>query len=377
MLDFHGKGADFKRGLLGDVQDMVGRMLSNVNATVAAQANGAVVSDQHRILNFLGTGVSVTDDPLNRRTNISIAGNPLTGTATVIVSSTAAKALSLWNGSSNNAPPASWETTGFSDAGWSNAVAGANLGHGTSPIVLPSTAAAIWATATAASVSEQCLIRQTFALPAGTITAATLQVNVDDYSPGLYVNGTLVWSRASSPPTSPVDTISLSPSVLASGTNNLIAMYGANQFQFPGGFWAFVTYRLDVTYSTAGFLSADLANPVAISASAGVYADGPSLAVTPGTWLLISDVTVSVGADLKTATAKLWDGTTVTCSTEATVRGAAGRVSMTLSGFVSPTANTTYKTSVAVDGSASTILASAVAAGTPPNASGIRAIRVA
>ena len=110
MLHFQNKGADFKRDLMSDIQDMLVKALSSISATVASQQNGSVVSDQHRILNFQGAGVVVRDDPTNRRTNIFISGGASQSAPTYIYSAPGSKALSLWNGSSNNAPPANWQT---------------------------------------------------------------------------------------------------------------------------------------------------------------------------------------------------------------------------------------------------------------------------
>jgi hypothetical protein len=61
------------------VREIVSSMLPPVS--VAAQDDGSVVTNEHRILNFQGPGVTVTDDPSNRRSNVYISGSP-NGTST-------------------------------------------------------------------------------------------------------------------------------------------------------------------------------------------------------------------------------------------------------------------------------------------------------
>ena len=102
------------------VREIVASMLPQI--TVAAQDDGAVIANDHRIMNFQGPGVSVVDDPAFRRVNIFVPGAPTSSSTITVISSTSAKAHSLWTGSANSAPPSGWYTTGFSDSSWSNAV---------------------------------------------------------------------------------------------------------------------------------------------------------------------------------------------------------------------------------------------------------------
>jgi len=76
------------------VRDIVNSMLPNV--TVAAQDDGTVIANDHRIVNFQGDGVLVSDEPTMRRVNVFIPGAPVDAGSTVVVSSTSAKARSLW-----------------------------------------------------------------------------------------------------------------------------------------------------------------------------------------------------------------------------------------------------------------------------------------
>ena len=91
--------------------------------------NDAVVGTRSEIsLNDSGDiVVTATDDPTDNRVDYSFA---LAGTIQAIldqggvpfVTSTTTKCLSLWNGSSNNAPPSSWELASFDDSAWPYAV---------------------------------------------------------------------------------------------------------------------------------------------------------------------------------------------------------------------------------------------------------------
>lgn len=185
-MDLQSKGGAWKRQILSEVQDMISRALSGLTASVAVLKDGTNQSDGHRVLNFQGPGVSVTDNPLNRRTDILIAGGFAAGSAINVVSSMATKVLDLWNGSSNNAAPANWQTVGFSDGAWATAVANSPQSGAISG------ATSIWPATSPASKTARALFRQAFTLPAGTISSASLTFAVDDTSQGVWVNGNLV-----------------------------------------------------------------------------------------------------------------------------------------------------------------------------------------
>lgn len=71
------------------------------------------------------------------------------------------KVLSLWNGSSNNAPPANWETPGFNDSGWS-----ASSNPTNTTVTLPSGAEALAPWTTAPDRRAEFLLRTHFTAPA-------------------------------------------------------------------------------------------------------------------------------------------------------------------------------------------------------------------
>jgi hypothetical protein len=74
--------------------------------------------------------------------------------------------------------------------------------------------------------------------------------------------------------------------------------------------------------------------------------------------------------------AKLWDGTTVESSAQATTSNGFV-IALTVSGIVSPGSTTTYKITVTGNGASSLIKAAATVNGAGNNASHIRAIRIA
>lgn len=74
-----------------------------------------------------------------------------------------------------------------------------------------------------------------------------------------------------------------------------------------------------------------------IAISAAVYTDGPSVSQgSSGIWLAIGTITVANGATAGSVNVKLWDGTTVIASGEATTSPAAGEIgTLSLSGVIS------------------------------------------
>lgn len=245
MLNFQNKGADFKRDLLSDVQDIVVRAMSSVSATFAAQQNGLVVSDQHRVLNFLGAGVTLTDDPTSRRTNITIpggtagtiAGAPITSnTSTVHVKT-------LWNGASNDTPPANWYTSGFTEDGtWTVPVTANNT-----PSDVPSGTTPIWKTATYLNSTEANLFRQSVTVT-GTVASAILVYDADGFIEEFRINGTVVATKLDTPSgQAGTRSVSITPSLLVPGSSNQIGMWVLGSL--PNFSWA--AWRLSITYSTS------------------------------------------------------------------------------------------------------------------------------
>jgi len=112
--------------------------------------------------------------------------------------------------------------------------------------------------------------------------------------------------------------------------------------------------------------------------TAGTYADGPSVTLGAGTWLVVSQVLSnnSTGGSAWT-TQKLWDGTTVFASGERFFNFNTETQTITLVALVAPTTSTTYKTSVAFTANNGKIGHLATNNGAPSSASQIVAIKVA
>jgi hypothetical protein len=152
----------------------------------------------------------------------------------------AGKALSLWNGSGNNPPPADWQTRGFNDSGWGATAAGNTVG----PYI--SGAAPVWAAGGLAAPGQAILVRHEFTLASGSVTSASITVAADDLVDEVYINGTFIgvgarptdpgWAGHDTPKTLPVPA-----TVLLAGQTNLIAISARD----TGGGYD-VKYRLDV-----------------------------------------------------------------------------------------------------------------------------------
>ena|SRR3990167_1189532 len=110
--------------------------------------------------------------------------------------------------------------------------------------------------------------------------------------------------------------------------------------------------------------------------NANTYYDGPSVSLAAGTWFIVGTVTVDAGP-AEGVTAKLWDGSTVESSAEASAPGGGAIVAITLAGIVAPGTTTTYKISATCTGASATLKAAAVDNGAGNNASHLRAVRIA
>ncbi len=88
------------------------------------------------------------------------------------------KALSLWTGSGNSAPPDGWRNLAFDDSGWPDAV------EATADVETVAGSQPIWKTTTPVAGLEQCLFRHRFTLPQGTITTAHFHLHSDGVLPG-------------------------------------------------------------------------------------------------------------------------------------------------------------------------------------------------
>src|SRR5262252_2246515 len=247
------------------VREIVSSMLPGVN--FAAQDDGSVIANDHRILNFQGPGVTVSDDPGRRRVNIFVPGSPVDSTATTVVTNTGVgmRGLDLRSGGSNASPPIDgsgrqwWhpsyvETTASNGNTWGNVVINP-FDPGT---LHPISGSRIIEAKTNPGALARELIRHPFSLPSGTITSAQLQI-ASGPPPGsgdFYLNGTSIGRGGTTPgsswdaahPTAPYLTYSISPSLLLPGATNTLATDVVGDADLN----CECTYVLSVNYGTAG-----------------------------------------------------------------------------------------------------------------------------
>jgi hypothetical protein len=144
---------------------------------------------------------------------------------TVVSTGGVGKVANLWNGVSNDTPPAGWTDVGFADSGWA---ASMQMTQNISAYYLPPSGAqwvSTHGTGIGVAANNEFLFRQTFTVGDGEITAVTLALNYDDYLIGLWINGVLVVQDLShsDPQPDPADNYAISPSLLVNGTNVIAA----------------------------------------------------------------------------------------------------------------------------------------------------------
>ena len=87
-----------------------------------------------------------------------------------------------------------------------------------------------------------------------------------------------------------------------------------------------------------------IAAPVSLN-DTGAFFDGPSVSLTPGTWLLVGSVGLIDSAGAANFLVKLWDGTNEESAGQATSAGVNNTAQITLSGIVTVTTTTAWKIS--------------------------------
>lgn len=148
---------------------------------------------------------------------------------TLVVSDVDAKALNLWNGSSNDTPPADWQTPGFNDTAWAAAVV-------TNDIDPVGTSETIWSHTVQQSNTDECLFRQDFALPAGRVDTAVFTYRANDIQRGAWLNGIFLGSELTDSVGSDIGpdlVVTVDPAILLPGATNYLAVYAANKNPAP------------------------------------------------------------------------------------------------------------------------------------------------
>jgi len=189
--------------------------------------------------------ISATDDPTDNRVDYSfdlsdavkgqLHGTPIT--TTIENSAGTVKCLSLWNGSSNNAPPAGWQDTDFDDSAWPNAVHATPLFSGN--------LTGLWASGAPASDTEQVLYRHHFTIPTGVITGARLYVSKASNDEAGYFNGVAIVPFPGSGIQASPDSINFSE-LVAGGENVLAVLAQAIDQHYLGTLWSWIYTSLYV-----------------------------------------------------------------------------------------------------------------------------------
>ena len=117
--------------------------------------------------------------------------------------------------------------------------------------------------------------------------------------------------------------------------------------------------------------------------TAGTYYDGPSLALTAGTWLILGQVTLQTTSTAAAVqfVGKLWDGTTVAASGEdvvgATASAAVKNALISLSKVVTLAGSATWKIRCTSNTASQLIKAATPQYGSGNNASVLSAVKIA
>lgn len=160
----------------------------------------------------------------------------ISGDPEIFVSSVSnTKALSLWNGSGNDAPPADWETVAFDDSAWSAVSSRSDY----AVKIEDATTVIIYGPS---GISKRELYRSTIAVPDIAILSATLYWDADDQTNGLYFNGTLVdeWPSYVSGDDHPVRQVDVTALVVPD-SDNVIAF---DQFDGAASRGACIVWKL-------------------------------------------------------------------------------------------------------------------------------------
>lgn len=151
------------------------------------------------------------------------------------------KAFSLWNGTSNDPPPANWETEAFNDSAW------------TAPIATPYPPALVGTEGIKGNYSHpegaKHLIRHSFSVTTPADTRLQMRIE-DQLTSGVYLNGIQVVAPVNTPSTgsqyNSVDE-AIDSSELQAGTNVL-----AMEVQNGDGYALGVCYRMDILGGAGG-----------------------------------------------------------------------------------------------------------------------------
>ena len=190
--------------------------------------------------------ITATDDPTDNRVDYSFAlsasvydilrgGGVSTEVDTIYG---VGRCLSLWNGSSNDAPPSGWQTAGFDDSAWPLAV---QAFHGAT-----GETTGAWSTQYPINAAEETLFRQHFTIPSGVISGATMYFSPESTGLAGYLNGTAITPFPGAGNLAAPDPINFSE--LLAGADNVYASHqrAINQ-SFGGHLFSWVATSLFIS----------------------------------------------------------------------------------------------------------------------------------
>lgn len=225
-------------GALGEPYDMIRDPL--IDGLVYFVQNTSV---QKTLDGFATTTeiLSLTGGQLGRRLGI---GPLRSAFLTIAFWSIAAdtKVLNLWNGASNDAPPAGWDDPGFDDSAWATAVIATHEVF--QEFEIPAQAETVWDSDTPPTHAEVVLFRQIVTVPDVEVLAARL-IACFDSNGDIYLNGTPIGGESDSSSSGPQLTFDLDVSDLVVPGDNVIAMIGRDVVRTPP-YRRWASFRLEL-----------------------------------------------------------------------------------------------------------------------------------
>ena len=160
-----------------------------IDPSITIDDEGILVSSVRNTLNFVGAGVTATDDATNNRVNVTVPGFAGQIFQHVYSAPGLGKFLDIGVGGT---PPSNWYTPAFDDSAWTASVApGASYPGGSWGTPSGSSWIAL-SGATAFPIGDEWLYRVKFTAAGPGIAVGWVEYNVDNFITETYLNGTLV-----------------------------------------------------------------------------------------------------------------------------------------------------------------------------------------